>query len=47
MYFIELRYTNGRSFVLPQPYNMWQEAYEALLRDYPTNAKYSAGIVSY
>ena len=32
MYYLELRYTNGKVIRLPEPYFMWQEAYTASLK---------------
>ena len=32
MYYLELRYTNGKVIRLPEPYFMWQEAYAASLK---------------
>ena len=32
MYYLELRYTNGKIVRLPEPYFMWQEAYVASLK---------------
>lgn len=32
MYFIELRYTNGKEVRLPEPYLLWQEAYRVSMK---------------
>lgn len=42
MYFIELRYTNGKIIRLPEPYFLWQEAYRASLQF--ISAQYTAYI---
>ena len=36
MYFIELRYTNGKTVRLPEPYISWSEANRAVLNKYAT-----------
>jgi len=46
MYFIELRYTNGKVVRLPEPYFLWQQANKALLERYSANPYYTATIVS-
>lgn len=46
MYFIELRYTNGKTVRLPEPYISWQEAYKILLDRYAAKPYYTASIVS-
>ncbi len=46
MYFIELRYTNGKTVRLPEPYISWSEANRAVLNKYANNPYYTASIVS-
>ncbi len=46
MYFIELRYTNGKTVRLPEPYILWQDANRAVLARYANNPYYTASIVS-
>jgi len=46
MYFIELRYTNGKVVRLPEPYFLWLHANAALLDKYAANPYYTATIVS-
>jgi hypothetical protein len=46
MYFIFLSYTNGTGIRLPQPYTSYYDAFQAMLDNYPTNSKYTAGVVS-
>jgi hypothetical protein len=46
MYFIELRYTNGKVVRLPEPYILWLQAHQVLLDKYATNPYYTATIVS-
>lgn len=46
MYFIELRYTNGKSVRLPEAYILWQDANRAILDKYAANPYYTASIVS-
>lgn len=46
MYIIELRYTNGKTVRLPEPYFLWQQANKALLERYAANPYYTASIVS-
>ena len=46
MYFIELRYTNGKSVRLPQPFILWQQANREVLSNYASNPYYTAVIVN-
>lgn len=46
MYFIELRYTNGKSVKLPNPFVLYQDAYREVLNNYASNPYYTAVIVN-
>ena len=46
MYFIELRYTNGKTVRMPEPYITWQEANTNLLDRNAAKPNYTANIVT-
>jgi hypothetical protein len=45
MYFIELKYTNGKSIRLPTPYFMYMDAHSDLLKYHTCKQEYTAVIV--
>lgn len=45
MYFIELRFTNGKILRLPEPYILWMEAHREVISKYSCKSQYTASIV--